>query len=108
MLSFGLLLRTTGLAFTLLAVMVPAPEVAAERFVREPNLDRSGNDIRSIRLRASEGVADCEQRCLQTPGCVAYTFVKRSTTVPLPICWIKDTVPHGYESSCCSSGVLKR
>lgn len=78
----------------------------APRFVREPNLDRSGNDIRSEKLAPTAGVEDCEQRCADTKGCVAYTFVKRSTTVPAPICWLKDTVPAGYDSSCCTSGVL--
>lgn len=101
-------IRTTALAAAMMAVAATALGASADRFAREPNLDRSGNDIASIKLNEGDGVADCEQRCLTTPGCVAYTFVKRSTTVPLPICWVKDTVPHGYESSCCSSGVLKR
>ncbi|MET0634153.1 MAG: PAN domain-containing protein [Xanthobacteraceae bacterium] len=78
------------------------------RFDREPNIDRSGNDIRSEKLAAGANVGDCEQRCAATEGCVAYTFVKQSSTVPLPICWLKDTVPHGYASSCCTSGVLRR
>jgi PAN domain-containing protein len=86
-----------------------APETSIQgRFDREPNLDRSGNDIRSERLAPGATVGDCELRCTATEGCVAYTFVKQSTTVPQPICWLKDTVPHGYASSCCTSGVLRR
>ena len=84
------------------------PVSATGRFVREPNLDRSGNDIRSEKLEPTAEVEDCERRCEATRGCIAYTFVKKSTTVPQPICWLKDTVPHGYTSSCCTSGVLKR
>lgn len=81
---------------------------SAVRFRLEPNLDRSGNDIRKDVLPADAGIEVCEQHCRDTRGCVAFTFVKRSTTVPAPICWLKDTVPTGYPSSCCTSGVLEK
>lgn len=77
-------------------------------FTREPNTDRSGNDIRSLELAAEATVEACEQHCRDTPGCVAFTLVKRSTTVPQPICRLKDATPYGHESSCCTSGMLKK
>jgi hypothetical protein len=75
------------------------------QFTREPNLDRSGNDLRRDVLDAGASVDDCEARCVAAAGCVAFTFIKKSTTVPQPICWLKQTVPVGYESSCSISGV---
>jgi PAN domain len=83
------------------------PAATAGRFLREPNIDRSGNDIRSDKLPVDASVEDCERVCVATNGCVAYTFVKLSTTVPQPICWLKNAVPYGHASSCCTSGVLK-
>jgi hypothetical protein len=80
----------------------------ASRFTREPNLDRSGGDIRKDILHAEASVEDCEARCLATKGCLAFTFVRKSTTVPEPICWIKHTASVGYPSNCCTSGVLKQ
>lgn len=86
----------------------PPPAVPKPQFTREPDLDRSGNDLRRDVLDASATVDECERRCLATNGCVAFTYVKKSTTVPEPICWLKNTVPTGYTSSCCISGVLRR
>jgi hypothetical protein len=83
----------------------PQPARPKPQFTREPNLDRSGNDLRRDVLDAGANVEECEARCLAATGCVAFTFVKKSTTVPQPICWLKQTVPVGYESSCCISGV---
>lgn len=80
----------------------------AGRFTREPNLDRSGDDLRRDVLDATAPVEACEARCLNAAGCVAFTYVKKSTTVPQPICWLKKVVPVGYASECCISGVLKR
>jgi hypothetical protein len=86
----------------------PPPAVPIPRFTREADLDRSGNDLRRDLLEPTATVEVCEARCLGTKGCVAFTFVKQSTTVPQPICWLKNTVPVGYKSSCCISGVLQR
>ena len=86
----------------------PPPAVPKPQFTREPDLDRSGNDLRRDVLDAGSNVDVCEARCLATNGCVAFTYVKQSTTVPQPICWLKNTVPTGYKSSCCISGVLQR
>jgi hypothetical protein len=98
-----------AVAFGALGLMGQAPQPQPARpkpqFTREPNLDRSGNDLRRDVLDAEASVDDCETRCVATAGCVAFTFVKKSTTVPQPICWLKQTVPVGYESSCCISGV---
>lgn len=93
------------LASGLLAGM---PLASESRFTREPNLDRSGGDIRKEILATEATVEDCEARCLATKGCLAFTFVKRSMTVPEPICWIKHTASVGYPSHCCTSGVLKQ
>lgn len=83
----------------------PAPGSSPARFTREANVDRSGNDIRSEHLAPGSNADDCEKRCTETKGCLAYTFVKLSSTVPAPICWLKDAIPQGYPSSCCTSGV---
>jgi PAN domain len=99
------------LTLSLLVAMFFSSEAFAYdpgRFTREPNLDRSGDDLRRDVLNADAAVEACEARCLAATGCVAFTFVKKSTTVPQPICWLKKTVPVGYESECCISGVLKR
>lgn len=77
-------------------------------FTREPNLDRSGNDLRKDILAPDAGVDVCEARCREATGCVAFTYVKLSTTVPAPICWLKATIPVGYKSECCISGVLQK
>jgi len=99
-------------AVTSIALMgqaaTPPPAVPKPRFVIEADLDRSGSDLRRDVLDAGATVDACEARCLAANGCVAFTFVKQSTTVPQPICWLKNTVPTGYKSSCCISGVLQR
>lgn len=77
-------------------------------FQREPNSDRSGNDILVRPLPPGSDVAVCEALCAATKGCVAYTYVKQSTTVPRPVCRIKDQAPFGHESSCCISGTRKQ
>lgn len=81
---------------------------ALRTFSREPNTDRSGNDLKKVELADGDEVAQCEALCQSTPACVAFTFVKRSTTVPKPICWLKDVVPVAYESGCCTSGALQK
>lgn len=91
----------------LAATLSPALAESKGRYRLEPNLDRSGNDIRKDILVPDAGVEACANRCRDTKGCVAFTYVKRSTTVPQPICWLKDAVPVGYPSSCCTSGVLE-
>ncbi|MEZ5855723.1 MAG: PAN domain-containing protein [Hyphomicrobiaceae bacterium] len=84
------------------------PAAARKAFTREPNTDRSGNDFRVAKLLAGDTAAICERMCRLTPNCVAYTFVKRSETVPLPLCRLKDQAPFGHESSCCTSGALQK
>lgn len=80
----------------------------ARDFVQEPNIDRSGNDFRVEVLASNANADDCDRLCRADKVCVAYTFVKRSSTVPQPLCRLKDAAPHGHESSCCTSGSLKR
>lgn len=81
--------------------------VAPAPFTREANTDRSGNDIRVETLAEAAGPEACEALCAATPACLAFTYVKKSTTVPKPVCRLKDAIPFGHESSCCTSG-LKR
>lgn len=81
--------------------------LATVTFIREPNLDRSGDDLRRDVLPADATVEACENSCAATAGCVAYTFVLKSDTVPKPICWLKKVVPVGYPSACCISGIKK-
>ncbi|MGE0698684.1 MAG: PAN domain-containing protein [Hyphomicrobiaceae bacterium] len=98
------------------ASMADAPSAASgavapskrAAFTREPNMDRSGNDMRKVELLEADTVAQCEKLCRLAAGCLAFTFVKRSDTVPRPVCRLKDTVPTAYESSCCTSGVLTK
>ncbi len=100
-----------AIAFACLLLLMPisaAAQAPEPRFTREPNLDRSGNDLRKDILAPDAGIEVCEQRCLEATGCAAFTYVKRSTTVPAPICWLKATVPVGYPSECCTSGVLQK
>lgn len=86
---------------------MPRTEAAKRKvFTREPGKDRSGNDIKKAEMLATDGVDQCERMCRLMSACVAFTFVKRSTTVPKPICWLKDKVPVAYDSDCCTSGVL--
>ncbi len=102
----ALCLAVAGLVLMGQAASPPVAGPVAQ-FTREPNLDRSGDDLRRDVLSASATVDDCANRCASVSGCVAFTFVKKSTTVPEPICWLKKTVPVGYESSCCISGVRR-
>lgn len=101
-------------AATIVALMpreatVVTPASAGPRtFTRESDIDRSGDDIRKDILVVGQGVEVCEQRCRDLPACVAFTYVKQSTTVPAPIFWLKRTAPYGHASSCCISGALKR
>lgn len=76
------------------------------RFTRELNIDRSGNDILVKPLPSGSDAAACESLCAATKGCVAFTFVKQSTTVPEPLCRVKDQAPFGHASDCCVSGAL--
>ncbi|HRD75915.1 MAG TPA: PAN domain-containing protein [Hyphomicrobiaceae bacterium] len=80
---------------------------SARSFTREVNIDRSGNDIERVEMDPSAGIDACEQLCRSNAACVAFTYVKQSTTVPRPICRLKDQKPFGHQSSCCVSGVLK-
>lgn len=92
-------------AATLLALLSLGTR-ADGRFTREPNIDRSGNDISVTPLPLGADPAACEAKCAATQGCVAFTFVKKSTTVPAPLCRIKNAAPYGHESHCCISGAL--
>jgi hypothetical protein len=90
---------------TILALGTAAAVAVADvRFSREPNADRSGNDIRVEALPGAAGAERCEAMCAATAACVAYTYVKRSATVPAPLCRIKDQAPFAHESECCISG----
>jgi hypothetical protein len=83
--------------------------VAARKvFTREPNTDRSGSDVKVVTLLETDGVGHCEKLCRLSSACVAYTYVKKSETVPKPVCRLKDAAPYGHESSCCTSGALQR
>lgn len=81
--------------------------MATDAFTREPDTDRSGNDIAVVELATGATADDCAARCGTTNGCVAFTYVKQSTTVPAPVCRLKNEKPYGHESSCCISGALK-
>ncbi len=105
---------STALAATIVLVQPGSlaaettPATARKAFTREPNTDRSGNDFRVAKLLVDDTAAICERMCRLTPNCIAYTFVKRSQTVPLPLCRLKDQAPFGHESSCCTSGALQK
>lgn len=81
---------------------------AAPQFTMEIGRDRSGNDIRVEVLDTAAAPEACRDLCAATSGCVAFTFVKQSTTVPKPLCRLKDARPYPHESSCCVSGMLKQ
>ena len=108
---FVLLTLCLAMAGTLSVLMLRQPaadaKAPASTFTREDNLDRSGNDLKKVLLAPEANVEACEKLCADLEGCRAFTFVKRSTTVPKPICWLKDTVPTGYASECCTSGVRR-
>jgi len=78
--------------------------LAQTAFTREPERDRSGNDIVVEALDVTADAGLCEALCRARVDCVAYTFVKRSDTVPKPLCRLKDERPYPHESSCCISG----
>lgn len=80
---------------------------ATATFTREPGVDRSGNDMAVFELEPSASADDCAARCAGLKGCVAFTYVKKSTTVPKPVCRLKNQKPFGHESSCCISGALQ-
>ena len=73
--------------------------------MREPNIDRSGSDMRKVVLAADAEVGMCEALCVAIDGCLSFTYVKQSSSVPKPVCRLKDARPFGHESACCVSGV---
>lgn len=97
-----------GALALIVGVTASAQAQTSGSFTREPNMDRSGNDIRKIELEASQEVGACEDLCRALSDCKAFTYVKKSTTVPRPICRLKDTTPTAHESSCCTSGVREK
>lgn len=100
-----LLVLATGWAVLGLA---SRPSQATPQFTVEANRDRSGNDVKVEELPVGASFEVCRDKCAGMPGCVAYTFVKQSTTVPKPVCRLKDAAPFPHESSCCISGTSKR
>lgn len=101
--DFRVLLAT---AFS--ALLLATAAWAASSYSLEPSIDRSGNDIAVIELAVSDTADTCGKRCAATRGCLAFTYVKQSASVPKPICRLKDEKPYGHESSCCISGVIKQ
>ena len=94
-------------AMLMAAALLAGAAGATGTFTREPGVDRSGNDMAVSELELSATADDCAARCAALKGCVAFTYVKKSTTVPKPVCRLKNAKPFGHESGCCISGALQ-
>lgn len=101
------LLRLMPAVAAVVVVLLAGGARAESQFTRETDIDRSGNDMAVVELSTGTTADDCAARCSATKGCVAFTYVKQSTTVPKPVCRLKDEAPYGHESSCCISGTRK-
>ena len=95
----GLLLTAFMIAFSGMAAAAPS-----ENF--SPNTDRPGFDIRNIPFRGNAQA--CLGLCNRDSQCRAWTFVKAGVQGPLPVCWLKFTIPQAVPNRCCTSGVIRR
>jgi hypothetical protein len=73
----------------------------------EPDTDRMGGDYTSVTLPAQSVPRDCQALCAADGNrCKAWTYVKAGVQAANPRCWLKNSVPAGKPSNCCSSGVM--
>ncbi|MBU6373254.1 MAG: hypothetical protein KJS97_11050 [Alphaproteobacteria bacterium] len=70
----------------------------------EVGTDRPGADLFARSMPGGD-VADCQQLCKQTEGCVAFTF-DRVDGLQAPVCRIKEAAPPPQSAPCCISGVV--
>jgi hypothetical protein len=70
----------------------------------EMNIDRPGNDYRSLYLPRPLHVL-CKAACANDAKCKAYTYVKPGVQGRQARCYLKDKIPAAHASDCCVSGV---
>jgi PAN domain len=75
-----------------------------ENFSR--NIDRPGNDFRTVPLRGN--AQSCQRLCNANSECRAWTFVKPGIQGVNARCWLKNVIPAAVANSCCTSGVIRR
>ena len=76
----------------------------------EQNTDRPGGDFTSFDLQPTIGglgtlQSVCQNACVNTGSCRAWTLVKPGIQGPNARCWLKSSVPGKRSSGCCTSGV---
>ncbi|MCJ7445339.1 MAG: PAN domain-containing protein [Methanotrichaceae archaeon] len=69
-----------------------------------PDTDLPGSDLDNFNLTEANP-SRCEQMCLQTSECEAWTYVKPGVQGPNPHCWLKSSVPEAVSNDCCTSGL---
>jgi hypothetical protein len=91
------------------ALPAPPPAGASSSLGRAPqevemNVDRPGNDYRSLYLPRALHVL-CKAACTNDTKCEAYTYVKPGVQGRQARCYLKDKIPAAHVSDCCVSGV---
>jgi hypothetical protein len=76
---------------------------AADRSM-EPSTDRPGGDMQQFDLPRPDPRL-CQERCVETEGCRAWTFVKPGWQARNARCWLKASTPEPQEHACCISGL---
>jgi hypothetical protein len=72
----------------------------------ERGVDRPGLDYRSFDLREADP-SSCERACVRDGRCVAWTYVAPGIQSSTARCWLKNGIPRGIRSGCCTSGVVR-
>jgi hypothetical protein len=80
------------------------PYRPAATFTLEPGFDRPGSDYSDFDL-PQEDAALCQGACAAEDMCMAFTYVKPGVQGAAPRCWLKSSVPEGYASDCCLTGI---
>lgn len=77
-----------------------------EDLTMEKDVDRPGNDYTHFALAAPDPKL-CMQACADDPKCMAYTYVKPTSSSAQARCWLKGQVPQAKPNKTCISGVKR-
>ena len=71
----------------------------------EPSTNRYGGDYAGIALWDGADPFECSKLCHNDANCAAWSYVEAGIQGPVPMCWLKNTVPEPSANVCCTSGV---
>jgi len=88
---------------------LPDPPISTSQDVHpgmENNVDRPGSDfLRDEIVPRRDNPARCQQACLASDKCRAWTYVRPGVQGTNGVCYLKHAAPPPVSSSCCISGV---